>query len=186
MNGKRIRKLQQGQGLVEYGLILVLVALVVIVAAFLVGQATQRIYGIVLGSTGGKADSGGNLQIVGAWCVANFTQDPPETGLIVIGITSETNVDTSTTPPTYPTLYASTDTQATEVGDSGLRHVDVFDPASVDSSLYPSGITPTFQFTPVLSDTTADTSLCPTSVTIQDSTNNFISAWPVTAVTWTP
>src|SRR5260370_39148711 len=71
MSGKRIRKLQQGQGLVEYGLILVLVALVVIVAAFLVGQATQRIYGIILGSTGGKADSGNNLQIVAAWCIGD-------------------------------------------------------------------------------------------------------------------
>src|SRR5258708_32696339 len=110
MSGKRIRKLQQGQGLVEYGLILVLVALVVIVAAFLVGQATQRIYGIILGSTGGKADSGNNLQIVAAWCIVDSGltgTGPYQTGLYVYGITSE-----SPSNGGYPTLYGSTQTQA--------------------------------------------------------------------------
>src|ERR1700694_590290 len=72
MNGKRLRKSQSGQGLVEYALILVLVALAVIVAAFLVGQATTRIFGVVLGATGGKADTGAT-QIYAAECVVDTT-----------------------------------------------------------------------------------------------------------------
>jgi len=176
MDGKRNRKLQRGQGFVEYALVLVLVALVVIVAAFLVGQATQRIFGIVVGSVGGKGSSG-DVQIVAAWCIAERVAHA--TGLVVLGITHETPNGRH-----YDNLYASTDNQATMVGGIANPTVDTYTSGTLPTELDPGLPGENLQFNPYLSQTTADTSLCPHAITIQDKTNNWISAWPVTSLSW--
>jgi Flp pilus assembly pilin Flp len=54
MNPKRLKShhVAKGQGLVEYALILALVALVVIAVTFLIGLSVQRVYGLVVGALG--------------------------------------------------------------------------------------------------------------------------------------
>src|SRR5690348_11759385 len=70
---KRInRRKENGQGLVEYALILSLVALIVIFVGGLLGGSVQRVYAQVLGSFGFRGDSNPDiLAITSAQCWYN-------------------------------------------------------------------------------------------------------------------
>lgn len=54
MRMRRVQQSANAQALVEYALILALVTVAVIVAASLIGLATQRIYGVVVAALGGS------------------------------------------------------------------------------------------------------------------------------------
>ncbi len=144
----RARNRENGQGLVEYALILALVAIVVIVVAFVLGQA---------GALGAKYNTSGQhaIEITGAQCIA--VQSTHQTGLWVVGFTNED-------------LTALTGSTEQAVG-TGLQNL----PSPLDPN-GPNG----FKFHPLLSQTTADLSLCPRSVVIQ-STNGAIALSPVSA-----
>src|SRR5262245_2602949 len=58
---RKLRRRSSGQGLVEYALILVLVAIVVIVVVGLAGLAVQRVYGVVAAVLGAKKEVTGVL-----------------------------------------------------------------------------------------------------------------------------
>ena len=53
------RRTQSGQSLVEYALLLALVATVAIVVLFGIGLSVQRVYGLIAGVLGAKHDSTG-------------------------------------------------------------------------------------------------------------------------------
>lgn len=176
-NGKRLRKTQRGQGLVEYALILVLVALVVIVAAFLVGQATQRIFGIVLGATGGSTGTSGDLYIAEAYCYMSSSETV--TSMYVLGYSSGG----------LGGLYASDDLQATNVLDQGgsVWHFDQYDATNHSSFFgtppgFPAEGTPgAFVVDPILATGDIQPQLCPTAITVQDG-HGGIAAAPVIVV----
>src|SRR5258706_16484837 len=153
----RDRNRENGQGLVEYALILALVAVVVIVVAFVLGQAVQHLYGIVGGALGAKYNTSGQhaIEITGAQCIA--VQSTHQTGLWVVGFTNED-------------LTSLTGSTEQAVG-TGLQNL----PSPLDPN-GPNG----FKFHPLLSQTAADLSLCPRSVVIQ-STNGAIALSPVSA-----
>src|SRR5215470_565194 len=102
MNARR-RRGARGQGLVEYGLIIMLAAVVTIAAAFAMGLAVQRVYGIIVGALGTNGSSDTHvIQIDQATCVVvnagNFTS------MWVTGTyngTTETHTCTDTTGNTY-------------------------------------------------------------------------------------
>lgn len=177
-NSKRLRKMQRGQGLVEYALILVLVALVVIVAAFLVGQATQRIFGIVLGATGGTTGTSGDLYIAGAYCYMSASRSI--TSIYVMVHSAGGTAD----------LYASDDLQATNMTDvnGGPWPWRSYGGDASGTLLPTPGTSPNFAFDSanafVLDSTLAydvEPQLCPTAITVQNS-HGGIAAAPVIAV----
>ncbi len=159
MKNRRPRTRQRGQGLVEYALIMVLVAVVVIIALTLLSHALQRSYGIVAAVLGAKRDSAGShtIQILTSLCVA--VPQTHLTGLWVIGTTDEDVTN----------LTGSTD-QAVGTGIGGA--------ASPVESNGPSS----FKFHPLLSADVADLSLCPKGVVIQaaDGTLALAPVQPVT------
>jgi pilus assembly protein Flp/PilA len=67
-------KNEEGQGLVEYALILVLVAVVSIVALALVGPAISDVYCETIVELGGTCDSGGGEEPPGKPTCANFSE----------------------------------------------------------------------------------------------------------------
>src|SRR5690349_18357556 len=92
MHNRRHQHPEQGQGLVEYALIVVLVAILVVGAGYLIGLAAQRIYGIVAGALGASHKTTGArvIEITTAECIADPHQgDSGLTGLWVTGITTE-------------------------------------------------------------------------------------------------
>jgi Flp pilus assembly pilin Flp len=152
---QRLRKHEQGQGLVEYALILALIAVATVAATFLLGQAVLRIYGMVGAAAGAKYNSVGEraIEIQVAQCIVK--QGANITGLWVTGFTNENVAN----------LTASTDQTA---GVSGL--------ASVVESMPPNG----FRFDPIMAYS-ADESACPKSVVIQ-AADGAIAISPVTPV----
>jgi Flp pilus assembly pilin Flp len=144
--------------LVEYALILALVAVAVTVAAFLLGQAAQRVYGIIAGALGATYSSVGQhaIEITTAECIAE--QAANRTGLWVVGITNE---DVSN-------LTGSTNL-AVGTGIGGA-------PSPVHAN-GPNG----FKFHPLLLEHGADLSICPASVVIQ-AKDGAIAISPVTTV----
>jgi len=90
-SGKSSRR--QGQSAAEYALIIALVAVVVIVVAFLVGLGAQRIYGLVAGALGTHYDTHGNhtIEITSAQCIS--VAGIKQTGLWVVGNTDEAIAD---------------------------------------------------------------------------------------------
>ncbi len=52
MNRQLLRRAQRGQGLAEYALTIILVGVVSIAILFLLGQAVNRVYGLLAGATG--------------------------------------------------------------------------------------------------------------------------------------
>lgn len=86
---------QRGQGLVEYVLILSMVAIVVIGAAFLIGLAVQRVYGIIGGALGAKHDevAGVVITIDEASCYVVSAAVAPPTGRTGLYVTGTTNVN---------------------------------------------------------------------------------------------
>jgi hypothetical protein len=136
---------------------LVLVAVVVVVAADLVGLAVQRVYGIISASLGVQYNTIGQhtVEIITAQCIA--LQSANLTGLWVVGNTDEDVAN----------LTGSTD-QAVGTGMGGLL-------SPVDTN-GPNG----FKFHPLLSYT-ADLDVCPKVVVIQ-ATDGAIAISPITAV----
>jgi pilus assembly protein Flp/PilA len=158
MNFKRRGSRESGQGLVEYALILALVAIVVVAVASVLGPALQRVYGVITASLGGKYDTIApqhSIKIVTAQCIA--VQSANLTGLWVVG---ETDEDVAN-------LTGSTD-RAVGTGLEGL--------ASPVEANGRSG----FKFHPLLAYA-ADLSVCPKAVVIQ-APNGAIAISPVTAV----
>ncbi len=156
--GPRISSRKNGQALVEYALILVLVALAVIVGAFLIGQAAQRVYGVIVGALGGAHNAEGQHEIAidVAMCAASISQN--RTGMWVTGTTNED----------VNNLLASTN-QSVGTGIGGAA-------APVEST---GGNT--FRWNPLLANT-ADVNLCPQSVVIQ-SADGAIAVAPLDRVT---
>ena len=136
----------QAQALVEYALILTLVAVAVIVAAFAIGLATQRIYGVVTAALGGShnaSGAAGTIVIDQALCVVT----PTATGLYIIG----------TTNIPLGELTGSTES-AVGTGINGLAY-------ALDDN---GGTVGGFRWAPLIG-TSADTRLCPKAVVIQSS-----------------
>jgi Flp pilus assembly pilin Flp len=158
MSLKQKRGRERGQSLVEYALILALVALVVIVGASLLGQAVQRVYGVITGALGAKYNTIGARSIVieSAQCFA--VQSTHQTGLYVLGTIAGENV---------ADLTGSTD-QAVGTGLGGLSS-----PVEANGDFG-------FKFHPLLSPSTADLSLCPRVVVIQ-SKDGAMAVSPITA-----
>jgi hypothetical protein len=137
---------------------MVLVAIVSIVAAFLVGLAVQRVYGVVVGMLGTKYGStvnGHYLEITDAQCWV--VPENHITGLWVTGISNEA----------VGMLMGSTESSVGTGINGAVSPVEV------------NGSTPNFKFHPLLSADKADASLCPKSVVIQ-SKNGPIAVSPVT------
>jgi len=84
------RRTQSGQSLVEYALLLALVATVAIVVLFGIGLSVQRVYGLIAGVLGAKHDSAGGAHTIvidTALCVSVAATG--KTGLWVTGSTSD-------------------------------------------------------------------------------------------------
>jgi Flp pilus assembly pilin Flp len=156
MKTQQLRKNTKGQGLVEYALILSLVALVTIVVTFLLGQAAQRVYGVTAGALGAKYNASGaeTITITSAQCIAE--QSSNRTGMWVL---FESNVNPGD-------LIAGTD----KIVDGMIANG-----AAINS--HGAGYT----YNPLLSDSSADTGLCPKAVTIQTK-SGAIAVAPVEVV----
>lgn len=141
MRKSTLRHKAQGQSLVEYSLLIALIALAAVVGLLLLGTAVQRIYGILAGTFGGKTNATAQEQIViedaDCWVVYPVHQ----TGLYVTGTT---NVPLSE-------LLGSTNTK-------------VGGPVNAYGGL-PGG----FVYQPQLSAITANEALCPQAVVIQSA-----------------
>lgn len=96
---KRTPRGVRGQGLVEYALIVVLVAIVAIPILYLGGLAVQRIFGLVNGGLGetvaASGSGGGTINITESFCTAlEATEDaggnpaPPVVGLSIYGVSN--------------------------------------------------------------------------------------------------
>ncbi len=165
MSKKSRRNREHGQGLVEYALILALVAVVVIAVAFVLGAAVQRVYGIIAGALGAQYNTVGDhaIEITTAQCIA--VQSSNQTGLWVVGNTNEDVAN----------LTGSTE-QAVGTGIGGLPS-----PVHKDDNNTPN----IFVFSPMLTENAADLSVCPKSVVIQGK-DGAIAVSPVTAVMYEP
>src|SRR5215475_4011343 len=79
------RRGQKGQGLVEYALVLVLVAVVCIATMFATGLSVQRVYGVIASVLGAKHDvenyQGEKITIDRAECVTLDPGNPDYPGL---------------------------------------------------------------------------------------------------------
>jgi Flp pilus assembly pilin Flp len=161
------RKAPSGQGLVEYALILVLVALIAIPIVYLIGLGVSRVYGVVGGALGFVHNDHRQHYIdisQPALCIASTSQNL--TGLWVTGDTDET----------LSNLTGSTNL-AVGTGLNGA-------PFAIQSNSVPSGApggAVGFKFNPLLANGVS-LAVCPVSVVIQaqDGTEAFA---PVTAQT---
>src|SRR5579859_2148349 len=154
MNARR-RRGARGQGLVEYALIIMLAAVVTIAAAFAVGLAVQRVFGIVTGALGATKSTTAALVPYDAKCFVDHTNNV--TGLTFWGY-NPGNIDLATL--TGSTNFA--------VG-TGQNPDGTTGPVSVVLHTTTSGGTQpgTFSYSPWLSHTVADASLCPVSAAVQ-------------------
>ena len=152
---KERRAGSRGQGLAEYALLLVLVALVAAVSTFAVGLAVQRVYGVLVAAFGVKHNAVGQIEITQALCDASQSQNT--TGLWVIGTTSEdvTNL-TGSTEMAVGTGLGGAPSPVTDNGAAG-----------------------TFKFNPQLGSG-LNLSLCPKAVVIQ-ARDGAIAVSPVMA-----
>jgi Flp pilus assembly pilin Flp len=152
------RRRHHGQGLVEYALVLVLVALVVIAIVFTVGLGVQRVYGVVAGALGvshTKAEL--MLDSPGARC---YLYD----GTTNIYLTGSTNIP-------FSELTFSTNTTYNSGSGGGVTPIRASVPGTTTGTFWVG-----YQLAPV-----QDRGLCPTSVVIQSS-NGAIAISPVTIV----
>jgi pilus assembly protein Flp/PilA len=154
MERKQTRKHERGQGLVEYALILVLVAIVVIVVTSLMGQGVQRIFGLITGALGEKhnASGGETITIEYAECYVH-TGSNPRTGLWIVG---------------------TTDVPLNELTGSTNLAYD----GPISTNPLEGGASGTFTYNPELKAGVGDESLCPRSVVIQ-SKRGAIAVSPV-------
>jgi hypothetical protein len=173
MNKQNIRRMQRGQGLPEYSLTLVLVALASIIALVLLGFAVQRLYAIVGGVSGASRNASANgnyiiidqadCYIVGPNNPHYATYDngnpPPwySTGLTAIYVNGTTNVP-------LPDLQASTNRGfATDITENN----------------HAAG---TFVYNPIIIDQHPDPGLCPAAVVIQSTKYNLTALRPMKKV----
>ncbi len=152
---------QQGQGLVEYALILVLVAIVVVAVAGLVGLAVQRVYGVVAGALHTKYDTVGHLVIESAAQCWIMPPAPPgyPAGFVGINLTGTTDIP-------FADLTYSTDASVGTTVDGSLVHIEG----------NPSP--PNFKVNAILA-ASPDPGKCPRSVVIQ-AKSGAIAISPVT------
>ncbi len=143
----------RAQSLVEYALILGLVALAAIVILVALGLGLQRVYGLIVGALGENGH--GHLSSVHhtitidtAQCIAVASQH--QTGLWVLGFTDE---------PDFSTVHGSTEFGINTIGP------------------YQSG----YVFRPWIDTNKADINECPASVVIQ-ATDGTIAAAPLVKV----
>jgi Flp pilus assembly pilin Flp len=150
--------MRKGQSLPEYAIIIALVALVVIVIAFGIGLATQRIFGVTAGALGATHNSSGPngyIEITTAQCITSRGQGL--TGLWVIGNTN---------------MSLDRLTGSTNLGvGTGM--------GGAPFPLQPNGANG-FKFNPLLA-TAIDTSVCPKSVVIQ-ADDGTIAISPITVL----
>jgi pilus assembly protein Flp/PilA len=159
MMRRRYRNQERGQGLVEYAIILVLVAIVVIVVGMLLGLAVQRIYGLAAAGLGARYNSTGTRHIVIDESLCIVQSNPDMTGLWIIG---RTNIP-------FPQITGSTERAVgTGIGGDPL-------PISSYSGNGPEG----FAYNPLLDGSHKDESLCPKLIVVQ-ATDGTIALSPVT------
>jgi Flp pilus assembly pilin Flp len=157
MSTRKIRREKKGQGLVEYALIIALVAVVVIVAAAVVGLAVQRVYGVIVAALGTKHDAVGHLEIESAQCIASTSLG--KTGLIVYGYT--TDDPSKLTASSELTVGTSLDGSMLLITSNG-------------------GAPNSFLLNRVFANQ-ANIALCPKTIVVQ-SPNGIIAVAPLTAV----
>lgn len=171
-----IRRKARGQGLVEYALIIVLVALVVVIAASVLGVGLQRVYGIAVAGLGTKKDHEGStyIRIERSECWGQIIEVREAgsgtllntyylTGLFVSGTT---NVPLSE-------LDGSTD-RFMDTPVDGTKFV--FTPNADESGVEIPG---SFVFNPLISGTVSDATMCPRAVVIQRRDGSAIAVAPV-------
>lgn len=139
---------RRGQGLPEYALLLVLVAIVSVAALAALGLMLQRSYGVVGGALGGNDSAAGDdyyITITSALCQAQTGGGTSETGMLIQG---ETNA------PLNRITVRTTNSDGLEV-DGGIHPIEV------------DGAAPRWKWAPFLSQTVADSGLCPISIAVQ-------------------
>ena len=147
---KRIRhpiRPAKGQSLVEYAIILALVAIVAIVALYFLGLGVERLIGVIDGALGthfdDKPSSQHYIDISTAECDASVSQN--KTGLWVVGDAAG-----------FTDLSQLTGSTNLAVG-TGLN-----------GAQFPlQGSLQNFQYNPLLSPNSTDLSVCPSAVVIQ-------------------
>jgi Flp pilus assembly pilin Flp len=149
--------------MVEYALVLALVAVVAIVALSALGNATQRVYGIIGAVLGAKYNSTGDraIEIATAQCIAVKYASNPSNNLTGLWVVGTTNIPIAE-------LTGSTD-QAVGTGLNGGA-------APVQAN-GPNG----FKFNPLLAYA-ADPGVCPKAIVIQ-AADGSVAISPVTSVT---
>ncbi|MBE2196675.1 MAG: hypothetical protein IAE83_21070 [Anaerolinea sp.] len=148
----------KAQGMVEYALLLALVALAAVIILSILGRAIQGGIGVVTGSLGGSHDANeekGAIEILTAQCFA--VQSQHLTGLWITGITTHSVAE----------LTAGTNL-GMGTGMDGL-------PSPVTAGDAPG----TFRFNPLISNTRADVGLCPKGAVVQGQ--GLIAVAPVAA-----
>lgn len=163
-----LKRSYKAQGLVEYALIIVLVAVVVTAIAFMLGLAIHRVYGLVNGSIGGKHDATGTVQIriEQARCIAQPSTN--QTGMWVTGFAS---------PGTPLTDF---EVHTTKTADTAF---DADSDGIIETmSLTTNGGPGTFKWNPTIKNGAATTGLCPSAIMIRlrDNPSVFAIA-PVTS-----
>jgi Flp pilus assembly pilin Flp len=164
---KALNRKPRGQGLVEYALLLVLVALVVVVAASLLGMGLQRVYGIAAAALGAKQDvdgPDGKIVIEDSTCfLMRYSDGTRLTGLYIFGYTDLplTDLNGSTN------LFMDTPYE-------GLKFE--FSEGEIGGVPVPGS----FAFNPLISATEDNPLLCPAAVTIQSKTKPIIAVAPMT------
>src|SRR5690349_15579643 len=97
MNRRRLHRREHAQSLVEYALILVLVAVVAIVVIGLAGLAIQRVMGVAAGALGAKHDTTHVLEVTEATCLVrtHASEGYPDglTGVQMYGLRTEPTED---------------------------------------------------------------------------------------------
>ncbi len=123
---------QHGQSLVEYALIIVLLAVVAIGVLLILGTQLQRVYGLVSAVLGQSYNTTGQhtLTITSAKCVALTSAH--QTGLLISGNTDEPITD----------LMGSTELGGAPVSDngSGFLYHPMVDSTTADTSKCPRGV----------------------------------------------
>ena len=157
MSHQALDRIERGQGMVEYALILALVAVVAIAGLSLVGLGVQRNLAVIAGVMGADHDTSDRaiLEITTAQCIAVGSSGL--TGLWVVGVTDQD----------IAWLSASNE-YGINVGVDGL--------AAAVSASGPN----TFQYNPLLAYS-ADISACPKTIVIQ-SASGAIAVAPVDVV----
>jgi Flp pilus assembly pilin Flp len=167
----KLKRAHKAQGLVEYALILVLVAVVVTAIAFMLGLAIHRVYGLVNGSLGGKVDANGTVQIRidEARCIAKSSTN--QTGMWVTGFASPG------TPLTDFEVHTTKSANTAFDADS--------DGVVEQYSLVSNGAAGSFKWNPMIKNTVATTGVCPSAIMIRLNNNPSVFAIaPVTSENW--